>query len=406
MLWSNSLPITQTQQILIYIDMSRIHKPNISDELTDDYLSQLYQSQGGNSTSGQREAGFAFSNVDLIKMQYDINQRDEERAYNQEMYEKYQTIPAQVEQMQEAGLNPALMYGDGASSPSSMSPSPEVDSSSASGSGRDYSKMARISQIFQMLSGGMQIASQINQQTANAQLMRSQARLNNIDARTRGDINDLTVEQMRSNIRNTDIDSVLKQTLQEVNKTHVKVNVTEAELNTLKSDWQRFSNRIASVDAEVAETTKDTIIAYKRAELSYIQAQENFTRSKTDEAKTSSALNVANAALAHANELLAMTKNLAESEMVDSGYYLLAATKQAEEVKKIQQDIKTSSSLKDVYDSLERLRGLEADNYKLEMWAGVISNGIGAVADVVSSTASGVGAAANVVRALSNVSKK
>lgn len=386
--------------------MARIYKPNISDELTDDYLSQLYASQGGNTSSNQRESGFGFSNVDLLKMQYDINQRDEERAYNEEMYEKYQTIPAQVAQMQEAGLNPALMYGDGASSPSAMSPSPEVDSSSAASSGRDYSKLARISQIFQMLSGGMQIASQINQQTANAQLMRSQARLNLIDAKTRGDINDLTVEQMRSNIKNTDVDTVLKQTLQEVNKTHVKVNISEAELNDLKADWQRFSNRIAAVDADVAETTKDTIIAYKRAELSYIQAQEAFTKAKTEEAKTQSALNVANAALAHANELLTMTKNLAENEMVDSGYYLTMATKQAEEVKKIQQDIKTSSSLKDVYDSLERLRGLEADNYKLEMWAGVITNGIGAVADVVSSTASGVGAAANVVRAIGSASKR
>lgn len=378
--------------------MARIHKPNISGDLTDDYLSQLYESQGGNTTSGQREAGFGFSNVDLLKMQYDINQRDEERAYNEEMYEKFQTIPAQVAQMQEAGLNPALMYGDGASSPSAMSPSPEVDSSSASGSGRDYSKMARISQIFQMLSGGMQVASQINQQTANAQLMRSQARLNNIDAETRGDINDLTVDQMRSNIKNTDVDTVLKQTLQEVNKTHVKVNISEAELNDLKSDWQRFSNRVASVDADVAETTKDTIIAYKRAELSYIQAQEAFTKAKTDEAKTQSALNVANAALAHANELLTMTKNLAENEMVDSGYYLMAATKQAEEVKKIQQDIKTSSGLNDVYSALSRLRGLEADNYKLEMWAGIITNGIGAASSVVSSTASGVGAIGNLVK--------
>lgn len=383
--------------------MARIHKPDITGNLYDDYLSQLYASQGGNSTSGQREAGFAFSNVDLMKMQYDINMRDEEREYNESMYEKYQTIPAQVAQMQEAGLNPALMYGDGASSPSAMSPSPEVDSSSASGAGRDYSRLPRIAQLFQLLSGGMQVASQINQQTANAQLMRSQARLNNIDAATRGDFNDLTLEQMRSNIKNTDIDSVLKQTLQEVNKTHVKVNVSEAELNNLKSDWQRFSNRIIAVDADVAETTKDTIVAYKRAELSYIQAQESFTKAKTAESKTQSALNVANAALAHANELLTMTKNLAENEMVDSGYYLTMATKQAEEVKKIQQDIKTSSSLKDVYDSLDRLRALEADNYKLEMWAGIISNGIGAVTDVISSTASGVGAAANVVRALGKV---
>lgn len=373
-------------------------KPDISNLLTDDYIQQMWQTQGKQSRGDMRDTGFAFSNVDMLKMQYDINQRDEERAYNEEMYEKYQTIPAQVAQMQEAGLNPALMYGDGASSPSAMSPSPEVDSSGVSSSGQSYSIMQRIGQVFQMLTGGLQVASQINQQSANAELMRSESRLNKIDEKTRGDINDLTLEQMRSNIKNTDIDSVLKQTLQEVNKTHAKVNVSEAELNSLKSDWQRFSNRIATVDADVAETTKDTIIAYKRAELSYIQSQEAFTKAKTEEAKTQSALNVANAALAHANELLAMTKNLAENEMVDSGYYLTMATKQAEEVKKIQQDIKTASGLNDVYAALSRLRGLEADNYKLEMWAGIITNGIGAAANVVSSTASGVGAIGNLVK--------
>lgn len=373
-------------------------KPDISNLLTDDYIQQMWQTQGKQSRGDMREAGFSFSNVDMLKMQYDINQRDEERAYNEEMYDKYQTIPAQVAQMQEAGLNPALMYGDGASSPSVMSPSPEVDSSGISSSGQSYSIMQRIGQVFQMLTGGLQVASQINQQSANAELMRSEARLNKIDEKTRGDINDLTVRQMRSNIKNTDIDSVLKQTLQEVNRTHTRVNITEAELNTLKADWQRFSNRITAVDADVAETTKDTIIAYKRAELSYIEAQKAFTDAKTDEAKTQSALNVANAALAHANELLTMTKNLAENEMVDSGYYLMAATKQAEEVKKIQQDIKTSDSLKGVYNALERLRGLEADNYKLEMWAGIITNGVGAASNVVSSTASGVGAIGNLVK--------
>ena len=91
-------------------------KPDISNLLTDDYIQQMWQTQGKQSRGDMREAGFSFSNVDMLKMQYDINQRDEERAYNEEMYEKYQTIPAQVSQMQEAGLNPALMYGDGASS--------------------------------------------------------------------------------------------------------------------------------------------------------------------------------------------------------------------------------------------------------------------------------------------------
>lgn len=363
-------------------------KPDISEVLTDDYLGQLYESQGGNTSYKQREEGFGFSNVDLLKMQYDINQRDEERAYNEEMYEKYQTIPAQVAQMQDAGLNPALMYGDGASSPSAMSPSPEVDSGSASSSGQSYSTFARISQLFSMITGGMQIASKINQESANAQLMRSEAKLNKIDADTRGESNKLTIEQMRSNIANANADTLLKEAEQEVAKTHVGVNVSQTELNELKFEWQKFSNRVAQVDAEVAERTKDVVVQYKSSELSYLNAQKAFTDAKTDESKTSAALNVANTALSHANQLLTMTKYLSEQEMLDSGYYLTMATKQAEEIKKIKQDIDTAKNLTDVYESLSRLRGLEADNYKLEMWAGIITKGVGAVSDVVRSVGS------------------
>lgn len=363
-------------------------KPDISEVLTDDYLGQLYESQGGNTSYKQREEGFGFSNVDLLKMQYDINQRDEERAYNEEMYEKYQTIPAQVAQMQDAGLNPALMYGDGASSPSAVSPSPEVDSGSASSTGQSYSTFARISQLFSMITGGLQIASKINQETANAQLMRSEAKINKIDADTRGESNKLTIEQMRSNIANANADTLLKEAEKEVAKTHVGVNVSQTSLNELKGEWQKFSNRIAQVDAEVAERTKDVVVQYKSAELSYLKAQEAFTNAKTDESKTSAALNIANTALSHANQLLTMTKYLSEQEMLDSGYYLTLATKQAEEIKKIKQDIDTSKNLKDVYEALARLRGLEADNYKLEMWAGIITNGVGATSKVVGTAAS------------------
>lgn len=380
-------------------------KPDISEVLTDDYLSQLYESQGGNTSYKQREEGFGFSNVDLLKMQYDINQRDEERAYNEEMYEKYQTIPAQVAQMQEAGLNPALMYGDGASSPSAMSPSPEVDSGNASSSGQSFSTFARISQLFSMITGGLQIASKINQETANAQLLRSEAKLNRIDADTRSESNKLTIEQMRSNIANANADTLLKEAEQEVAKTHVGVNVSQTALNELKGEWQKFSNRIAQVDAEVAERTKDVVIQYKFAELSYLKAQEDFTNAKTSESKTSSALNIANTALSHANQLLTMTKYMAEQEMVDSGYYLTMATKQAEEIKKIKQDIDTSKDLQSVYDALARLRGLEADNYKLEMWAGIITKGVGAVTDVVDSYANVLGSAASAVGSVAKFAK-
>lgn len=373
-----------------------------SSAITDPTLLQFLQSQGGSSSKKDRRQGKAFSDVDLMKMQYDINMRDDERAYNEAMYERYQTVQAQVGQMQEAGLNPALMYQGGVSSPSAVSSSPEIDSSGIGSGALDDSPMSTLKSILSLITGSASLGSQIDLQSAQARNLRADAKLKEIDANTRGSLNELTIEEMRSNIANTNFDTLLKQVQTEVERTHVGLNLSETSLNELRSSWQKFQNRIASVDADVAEATKSVIIEYKSAELQYTQAQTDFMKARTAESKTSAALNVANTALAHANELLTMAKTMSENEMIDSGYYLMAATKQAEEVKKIQQDIETAKGLKEVYDGLARLRALEADNYKLEMWAGIVTDGVGAVGSAVGSVlggASGVSRAATAAKA-------
>ena len=379
-------------------------RPNkgVSTSLTDPTLQQFLDAQGGSSSKKDRRQGKAFSDVDLMKMQYDINMRDDERAYNEAMYERYQTVQAQVGQMQEAGLNPALMYQGGVTSPAAVSSSPEVDSSGIGSGALDDSPMSTLKGILSLITGSASLGSQIDLQRAQARNMRADAKLKEIDAETRGSKNELTIEEMRANVANTNVDTLLKHVQGEVERTHVGLNLSETALNDLRASWQKFQNRIASVDADVAEQTKSVIIAYKSAELSYQEAQTAFTNAKTDESKTSSALNVANTALAHANELLTMAKTMSENEMIDSGYYLMAATKQAEEVKKIQQDIQTAKGLKEVYDGLARLRKLEADNYKLEMWAGIVTDGVGAVGSAVGSVlggASGVSRAATAAKA-------
>lgn len=383
-------------------DILRYVRPRNYNSITDPTLQSFLEAQGGSSTKKERRQGQAFSDVDLMKMQYDINMRDDERAYNEAMYERYQTVQAQVGQLQEAGLNPALMYQGGVSAPSAVSSSPEVDSSGIGSGSVDDSPMTTLKGILSLITGSASLGSQIDLQRAQARNLRAQAKLYEIDANSRGDINDLTVEQMRSNVANTNVDTLFKQVQAEVERTHVGLNLSETALNELRASWQQFQNRIASVDADIAEQTKSVIIAYKSAELSYTEAQTSLTNAKTEESKTSAALNVANTALAHANELLTMAKTLSEHEMIDSGYYLMAATKQAEEVKKIQQDIQTAKGLSEVYDGLARLRKLEADNYKLEMWAGIVTDGVGAVGSAVGSVlggASGVSRASTAAKA-------
>lgn len=111
-----------------------------------DFLSDLIPNLGDGSgqwTEGSVESDKFPSGSELIGYAYDEYSRKQQnqftadmyladRQWQEDMYNRYQSLPAQVRQMQEAGLNPALMYGSGVS-PQSVS-SAQMPSSGAGSS--------------------------------------------------------------------------------------------------------------------------------------------------------------------------------------------------------------------------------------------------------------------------------
>jgi hypothetical protein len=153
---------------------------NIGKNIDDPWLRDLYE---GNLNYGMTEDnianGYVFSNTDFMNMQFELNKINQNQQWQEDMYNKYSSLPAQVAQMRQAGLNPALMYGSGASGG-------QVSSSGASGgsptggsgamTGQQKAQMI-MSTIMQLLGTGSQFAQSIShmkQQSYQNSLLQSE----------------------------------------------------------------------------------------------------------------------------------------------------------------------------------------------------------------------------------------
>lgn len=144
-------------------------------------------------TNRERKRGESYSYTDVWNMYGDALQADAERAYNwrltqeqwqheEDMYNKYQSPAAMMQQYREAGLNPALMYTGGqATTPPSVSGASGSSNAPTAGSAADAGGMNNplevMMGIVQMLMQGAQVGSGINAQTAKASSDRADANL-------------------------------------------------------------------------------------------------------------------------------------------------------------------------------------------------------------------------------------
>lgn len=289
-------------------------------------------------TSDAIGRGAGFSNTQLAEMQYNHDEADRERQYNEEMYLKYQSPEAQMRQYQDAGLNPALMYEggvdiNGPSSAGAASTSGAVGGDSPTNGFEQV--MGIMSQLMGMFTGasgiGNSIMDTVNKTSAtradnalkDAQTLQTKVETNNsilkgklqqIELEYKRQFYDLDIKEQEERIEN------LKKQGKKI-LSDIDVNNSVIELNGAQIDLTRGLTNKA--EKECALLTSQTLLTNLEAEkmsilMPFIERREKaelaLTYATTDAEKADAQKKLAEAGVAIMNVAR-------EKKIIDSGYY-------------------------------------------------------------------------------------
>ena len=181
---------------------------------------------GLGSTSSEREAMDFNSEQAQINREFQSAEAQKARQWQQDFYTKYQSPQAQVRQFQEAGLNPALMYGRGVTpvSASSASNGPSGDSASVQMPAVDSSS------LLQMLFGAAKLPSEIDLLDAQAEDFRASATGKNIENAYSPQILEQNLQKGELDILNTQSAIVTAQYQWALMSSQEQLNIVKASL--------------------------------------------------------------------------------------------------------------------------------------------------------------------------------
>lgn len=217
----------------------------------------------------QNRMPLSVSDKQAHQLNVDETMRQERRQ--EDFYNQYQSIGAQVRQMQDSGINPAVAAGGlQASSPAS---GPSYSGASASPSD-GLSSVIPMLQALNVIK--MDKAENARKQEAHdVGVRKTEAEIKNIEARTQGQ--DFTNKHAEEIFK-------LDKDEREARISHVFASIDEKEANSklirantslseLKSDYQRFMNDLANIDVQNRQRIIDSTLKSADAQRLYLQSE-------------------------------------------------------------------------------------------------------------------------------------
>ena len=241
-----------------------------------DYVKSLdaMRANALNATTGDVRQGKAFSKVDAMKAQIEYASTLEERAYNEYLYNQYESPAAMVKQYDEAGLNPMMLAGG-----SSVGGSVNATSNNSMSLGRGTESARGLDIMSTILNAVLGAAGQVAN-FKNAESQRTIANANLVKSQSDMEVNDAEIakKEAETNLikkqeEALDIDITWKDKMYDINYKVLENtnNLKELEYKyeeifgwrTRAAELDKLASEIDVNEAEFAKLTADAWRTYK-----------------------------------------------------------------------------------------------------------------------------------------------
>lgn len=241
-----------------------------------DYVKSLdaMRANALNATTGDVRQGKAFSQVDAMKAQMEYASTLEERAYNEYLYNQYESPAAMVKQYEDAGLNGMLLAGG-----SSVGGSVNATSNNSMSLGRGTESARGLDIMSTILSAVLGAAGQVAN-FKNAESQRTIANANLVKSKSDMEVNDAEIAKKQAETdlikkqeEALDIDITWKDKMYDINYKVLENtnNLKELEYKyeeifgwrTRKLELDKMASEIEVNEAEFAKLTADAWRTYQ-----------------------------------------------------------------------------------------------------------------------------------------------
>lgn len=303
--------------------------------------------ENGEISSDAIGRGKGFSNTQLAEMQYNHDEAQLDRQFQEDMYNKYQSPEAQMRQYQAAGLNPALMYEGGVdiNGPSGGSAASVSGASGGDSPTNSFEQvMGVMSQFINMITGASGIGSSVMNTVNQSKATNSTVALQDADiAKKEEETRGIKIDNERKQIQLT-IDRAVKADV-----------ISQKQAEAFKAAWE--ADVLAGTPVE--EATKNLLTKFDID-------TETLNKTKAETAKAS-----AEAELARGRNTREAAKNVADiqfinkqMEVLDTQKTLNGAEEELAKVNKtVQEQIQKSAAAKSFLDDYAKENDLPLGNY-------------------------------------------